>query len=140
VESGLTSAVIGIVLLASVLAQAQTPSTVPPGTEILIGVPKIIPAGLLEALKTRLAKNADVAEAYLALIYVKREGQVPHLLLFLRIDDVPNFMKELIRNDLGDASGAFLGEGESIDILTEETPPVSSTVAKTVKPFYVRGK
>ena len=134
------AAVVSIVLLAATLALAQTPSTVPAGTEVFIGAPKKIPDGLLESLKTRLVKSPDVAEAYLAMIYVKREGEVPHFLLFLKIDDAPDFVKDLIRNDLGNASKAFLAEDESIDILTDNTPAASAAVAQVVKPFYIRGK
>lgn len=139
-KRGVQAAVIGLVLLDGSLSISQTPSTVPAGTEVLIGAPKKIPEGLLDALKARLAKNPDVAEAYLALIYVKREGEVPHLLLVLRTGDAPDFVKDLIRNDLGSASRAFLAEDESIDILTEDTPAVLSAVTQVAKPFYVRGK
>jgi len=140
VKRGLQSAAIGLVLFAASIAQSQTPSTIPAGTEVLIGAPKKIPEGLLDSFKDRLAKTPSVAEAYLALILVKGQGGEPHLLLFIRIDDVPSFTKDLIRNDLGGASGAFLGQGESIDILTEETPPVTSAVRQAVKPFYVRSQ
>ena len=136
----LQAAVVSLALLVQSLSLSQTPSTVPAGTEVLIGPPKTIPPGLLDSLKTRLTQNPDVEEAYLALIYVKREGEVPHLLLFLRIDKVPDFVKELIRNDLGNASRAFLSQDESIDILTEDTPAVSAAIKQMVKPFYVRGK
>ncbi|HKA34026.1 MAG TPA: enhanced serine sensitivity protein SseB C-terminal domain-containing protein [Candidatus Binatia bacterium] len=139
-KRSLQTAVISLVLLAAPLALSQTPSTVPAGTEVLIGAPKRIPDGLLSALKTRLVKSPDVAEAYLAMIYVNREGEVPHFLLFLKIDDAPDFIKDLIRNDLGNASKAFLAEDESIDILTDNTPAAAAAVAQVVKPFYIRGK
>lgn len=137
---GVQALVIGVLLTIPSLSLSQTPSTVPAGTEVLIGAPKKIPDGLITALKTRLAKNPDVAEAYLAMIYVKREGEVPHFLLFLKIDDAPDFIKDLIRNDLGNASKAFLAEDESIDILTDNTPAASAAVAQVVKPFYIRGQ
>lgn len=139
-KRGLKAAVISLVLLLASLAASQTPSTVPAGTQVFIGVPKKIPDGLLQALKTRLLQSPDVKEAYLALIYVEREGEVPHFLLFLKTDNVPDFVKDLIRNDLGNASKAFLAEDESIDILTDDTPAVASAVSQMVKPFYVRGK
>jgi hypothetical protein len=140
VKRGVQSAFVGAVLLAAALAQPQTPSNVPAGTPVFIGAPKKIPEGLLESLKSRLVQNPDVTEAYLALIYVQREGEVPHLLLFLKIGDAPDFAKDLIRNDLGNASRAFLAQDETIDILTEDTPATSAAVAQVVKPFYVRGK
>jgi type III secretion system (T3SS) SseB-like protein len=140
VKRGLMAAVLSLVLLFPTLSRSQTPSTVPAGTEVLIGAPKSIPPGLVEALKKRMTENPDVAEAYLALIYVKREGEVPRLLLFLRIDNVPDFVKELIRDDLGNASRAFLSQDETIDILTEDSPATTAAVAQVVKPFYVRGK
>ena len=137
---GVQAAIIVLLLVVATLALSQTPSTVPAGTEVLIGAPKKIPDGLITALKTRLAKNPDVAEAYRAMIYVNREGEVPHFLLFLKIDDAPDFVKDLIRNDLGNASKAFLAEDESIDILTANTPAASAAVAQVVKPFYIRGR
>ena len=137
---GVQAAVIALTLSTAALALSQTPSTVPAGTEVFIGAPKRIPDGLITALKTRLAKSPDVAEAYLAMIYVNREGEVPHYLLFLKIEDAPDFIKDLIRNDLGNASKAFLAEDESIDILTDNTPAASAAVAQVVKPFYIRGK
>jgi hypothetical protein len=140
VKRGLQAAVISLILLFSSLSRSQTPSTIPAGTEVLIGAPRTIPSGLVEALKNRMTQNPDVAEAYLALIYVKREGEVPRLLLFLRIDNVPDFVKELIRDDLGNASRAFLSQDETIDILTEDSPTTTAAVAQVVKPFYVRGK
>jgi hypothetical protein len=140
VKRSVQTAIISIVVLAASLALPQTPSTVPAGTEVLIGAPKRIPDGLVTALKARLAKSPDVVEAYLAMIYVKREGEVPHFLLFLKIDDAPDFLKDLIRNDLGNASKAFLADDESIDIMTDDTPAASAAVAQVVKPFYVRGK
>ncbi|HEX2386203.1 MAG TPA: enhanced serine sensitivity protein SseB C-terminal domain-containing protein [Candidatus Binatia bacterium] len=139
-QRGLQAAVISFVLLLPPLSRSQTPSTIPAGTEILIGAPKIIPPGLVAALTKRMTENPDVAEAYLALIYVKREGEVPRLLLYLRIDNVPDFVKELIRDDLGNASRAFLSQDETVDILTEDSPATTAAVAKVVKPFYVRGK
>ncbi len=139
-KNGLQIAVTVLIIFFATLALSQAPSTIPAGAEVFIGAPKKIPDGLLDSLKTRLAKSPDVAEAYLALIYVKREGEVPHFLLFLKIDDVPDFVKDLIRNDLGNASKAFLAEDESIDILTDNTPTASAAVAQVVKPFYVRGK
>jgi hypothetical protein len=140
VRHGVQAALISIVLLVASLALPQTPSTVPAGAEVFIGPPKKIPDGLITALKARLAKSPDVAEASLAMIYVKREGEVPHFLLFLKIDDAPDFVKDLIRNDLGNASKAFLADDESIDIMTDNTPAASAAVAQVVKPFYVRGK
>jgi hypothetical protein len=140
VRCSIQAAIISIVLLAASLALSQTPSTVPAGAEVFIGAPKRIPDGLVTALKARLAKTPDVAEASLAMIYVKREGEVPHFLLFLKIDDAPDFVKDLIRNDLGNASKAFLAEDESIDILTDNSPAASAAVAQVVKPFYIRGK
>lgn len=134
------AAIVSIVLLAGSLALSQTPSTVPAGAEVFIGAPKRIPDGLVTALTARLAKSPDVAEAYLAMIYVKREGEVPHYLLFLKIDDAPDFVKDLIRNDLGNASKAFLADDESIDIMTDNSPAASAAVAQVVKPFYIRGK
>ena len=139
-KRGLQVAVTVFVIFFATLALSQTPSTVPAGTEVFIGAPKKIPDGLLESLKSRLVKSPDVVEAYLAMIYVKREGEVPHFLLFLKIDDAPDFVKDLIRNDLGNASKTFLAEDESIDILTDNTPAASAAVAQVVKPFYVRGK
>ena len=139
-RGGVQAAVIALTLSTASVALAQTPSTVPAGAEVFIGAPKRIPDGLLESLKTRLVKSPDVAEAYLAMIYVKREGEVPHFLLFLKIDDAPDFVKDLIRNDLGNASKTFLAEDESIDILTDNTPAASAAVAQVVKPFYIRGK
>jgi hypothetical protein len=140
VKRGLQAAVVSFVLLLPTLPRAQTPSTIPAGTEILIGAPKMIPPGLLEALTKRMPDNPDVVEAYLALIYIKREGEVPRLLLYLRIDDAPGYVKELIRDDLGNASRAFLSNDETIDILTEDSPGTTAAVAQVVKPFYVRGK
>ncbi|GEM_PF-3358772 len=134
------AATISLVLLAASLALAQTPSTVPAGAEVFIGAPKRVPDGLVTALKTRLAKSPDVAEASLAMIYVKREGEVPHFLLFLKMDDTPDFVKDLIRNDLGNASKAFLADDESVDIMTDNSPAASAAVAQVVKPFYIRGK
>ena len=139
-KNGLQIAVTVLIIFFDTLALSQTPSTVPAGAEVFIGAPKRIPDGLLESLKTRLVKSPDVAEAYLAMIYVKREGEVPHFLLFLKIDDAPDFVKDLIRNDLGNASKTFLAEDESIDILTDNTPAASAAVAQVVKPFYIRGK
>jgi hypothetical protein len=140
VKRGLQIVVTVFVIFFAALAPSQTPSTVPAGAEVFIGAPKKIPDGLITALKARLAKSSDVAEAYLAMIYVKREGEVPHFLLFLKIDDAPDFVKDLIRNDLGNASKAFLADDESIDIMTDNSPVASAAVAQVVKPFYVRGK
>ena len=140
VRRGVQAAVSAFTLLAASFALAQTPSTVPAGAEVFIGAPQKIPDGLITALTTRLAKSPDVAEASLAMIWVKREGEVPHFLLFLKIDDAPDFIKDLIRNDLGNASKAFLAEDESIDILTDNSPAASAAVAQVVKPFYIRGK
>jgi hypothetical protein len=140
VRRGVQATALILTLVSPSLALSQTPSTVPAGAEVFIGAPKRIPDGLVTALKARLAKSPDVAEAYLAMIYVKREGEVPHFLLFLKIDDAPDFVKDLIRNDLGNASKAFLSEDESIDILTDNSPAASAAVAQVVKPFYIRGK
>lgn len=139
-KRGLQIAVTVFVVFFATLSLSQTPSTVPAGAEVFIGAPKRIPDGLVTALTARLAKSPDVAEAYLAMIYVKREGEVPHYLLFLKIDDAPDFVKDLIRNDLGNASKAFLADDESIDIMTDNSPAASAAVAQVVKPFYIRGK
>lgn len=125
------------------LSKSQVKETkIAAGTQVLVGVPAKIPPGLLNSFKSRLPKNREVKEAYLAQVYYVREGEKPHLAIGLRIDKTSNSTTttDAIKKDLATASRSHLAEGEYIDILTQENEPLFSEIIKVVKPFYERGR
>jgi hypothetical protein len=123
------------------LSQSQAKDTkISAGTQVLIGAPAKVPAGLLDSFRSRLSNNKEVKEAYLGQVHYIREGEKPHLALGLRLDNVSGSTIDAIKKDLAVASRGYLGQGEYMDILTEKDQPLFSEITKAVKPFYVRAQ
>jgi hypothetical protein len=128
-----------IAWLKQLLRESQVKATkIPSGTSVLVGAPANIPVGLLDTFRERLTKNKEVKEAYLGQVYFKLPGEKPHLALVLRVDQPSPPLIEAIQQDLGVVVRGSLGEGEYMDVLTEEDQTLAPVIIKAVKPFYVR--
>jgi hypothetical protein len=113
--------------------------TVGAGTQVLIGAPKKIPDGLVDALKKNLSKrNTDVKAAYLGQVYYVKEGEKPHLALVFDLQTNDKSIIEAVSKDLAIATKGLLGEGEYIDIMVNNGNGTALEITKAVKPFYTK--
>lgn len=109
------------------------------GTEITMGEPAHIPAGLVEQLTQIIStRNPEISAAYLAQVLYQREGEEPHLVLALRVDSTEKSLINAIQKDLGMAARGCLDEGSYIDICIDDGTNIGSEITKMVAPFYTR--
>jgi len=114
--------------------------TVPSGTQVIVGAPAKIPAGLVETMKENLkSRNSEVKAAYLGQVYYVREGEKPHLALVLDVTAKDGSTLEAICQDLALSTKGFLGENEYIDIMVNDGNETALEITKSVKPFYKKG-
>lgn len=120
------------------LGQAKE-ERVPAGTQVLIGAPAKIPAGLVESLKKNLSsRNREVKAAYLGQVFYVRDGEKPHLALVLEVATKDKTAISGISKDLAIATKGYLGEDEYIDIMAGDENGTAVEIKKAVKPFYVK--
>jgi hypothetical protein len=113
--------------------------TVATGTKVLIGAPKKIPDGLIDALKKNMSKrNTEIKAAYLGQIYYVKEGEKPHLALVIDLPTNDKSTIEAISKDLAIATKGLLGESEYIDIMVNNGNGTALEITKSVKPFYTK--
>lgn len=111
--------------------------SVPAGTQVLIGAPAKIPIGLIESLKKNLSsRNREVKATYLGQVFYVRDGEKPHLALVVDIETKDKTVIDGIVKDLAISTKGHLGEGEYIDILTDEHNGTAVEIKKAVRPFY----
>lgn len=124
----------------SVLDSKGKEGSVPVGTRAVVGAPASIPEGLIDSLQSTLARNREVASAYLGEVHYLADGEVPHLVLVIEVGDLPRSAVDAIRNDLATAVRGHIGKSEYIDIMLGSDSAVSREVVGTVEPFYVSKK
>ena len=113
---------------------------IPAGTEVVIGAPSRIPAGLIESLKKNLSsRNSEVKAAYLGQVFYVREGEKPHLALVLDLQAKDRSVVEAVCRDLAVSTKGFLGDGEGIDIMVNDGKGTALEITRAVKPFYSKG-
>ena len=109
---------------------------VPKNTKVLIGVPATIPIGLVTSLSEVLIKNTEIKSAYLGQVYYEAQGEKPHLVLVLDLDEHPQVTVDAIRKSLVVAIQGLLGETEFIDIMIKHESELATEVTKVVDAFY----
>lgn len=115
-------------------AQAEKLSS---GTQVLIGAPVQIPTDLVDSLKRNIAaRNPEVRAAYLGQVFYVRDGEKPHLALVIDVNTKDKPTINAICQDLAVSTKGFLGDGEYIDIMTNDGNGTATEITKAVKPFY----
>lgn len=109
------------------------------GTQVMIGEPATIPAGLIEQLtQTITTRNPEISAAYLAQVLYQRDGEEPHLVLVLRVDSPEKSLINAIQKDLGMAARGCLDEGTYLDICIDDGTNIANEITKMVAPFYTK--
>jgi hypothetical protein len=119
--------------------KAQT-QKVPAGTQVLIGTPAKLPAGLEQALLTCLKKNREVKVAYLGQIMLVGRDEKPHLILVLQTDSISETVFAAIAKEIGLIAKSTLLPNEYLDIARDSGSGQSAKIIESVKPLYTRSK
>jgi hypothetical protein len=107
-------------------------------SEMLIGAPAEAPQeNLVVALRDGAARHPEIRSAYLFQMMILADGEEPHLVLGLVLDDGADVAG--ISNDLGGRAVEILPEGSSLDVYPLPDD-MAGTVAQSVQPFYERGR
>jgi hypothetical protein len=113
-----------------------TEMSVSAGSEMLIGAPaEPPPEELVAALREGAADHPEIRAAYLFQMMIVAEGEEPHLVLGLELDDGAEITE--ISNDLGGRAVEVLPEGAYLDVYPLPDD-MAEDVAQSVEPFYER--
>jgi hypothetical protein len=120
------------------LGRAQE-ENVAAGTQVLVGAPAKIPAGLIASLQQGLStRNQEVTAAYLGQVYYVKPGEKPHLALVIEVSTKDKAVIAAICKDLAIATKGLLAKDEYIDILVNDGTGTALEITKAVKPFHVK--
>lgn len=113
---------------------------VPAGAKVMLGspAPDRVPAGLEETLSKTLARNPEVAAAYLGMLFVERPGEAPHLIVVIRASTSDPSTLEAIRRDVGTAATPFSRAAGGIDVQFESEFSLAQDLARKVPAFFLR--
>jgi hypothetical protein len=113
-----------------------TEMSAPAGAEMLIGAPaEPPPDALVATLREGAGHHAEIQAAYLFQMMILAEGEEPHLVLGLKLDDRAEITT--ISDDLGGRAIDVLPEGADLDVYPLPDD-MAEDVAGSVEPFYER--
>jgi hypothetical protein len=124
--------------LKQTVAQAKSEqSKLPKGTNVLIGVPPVIPEGLIDSLINTLSKVDGIKRAYLGQVFYQEIDEKPHLALVLQSNDVSDVAMRELRSDIVIATKGLLGESKYLDIMLAGESGLADEIIQEIEAFYV---
>ena len=107
-------------------------------SEILISQPTNVPLGILQALKTVIARNSQVTQAFMGQVKDSSTAAAPHLALVLRASSAPTSTRESIASDLELFLRNKLGTSRNIEVLYDDGEGLASSIANSMRPLFSR--